>query len=117
MPEQLTHRVEKPWGYEVWWAESDRYLGKFLHVNAGQRLSVQLHVEKDETSFLLSGLLRLSEGQEINEMEEREIAAGTAWRVRAGTIHTIEAIEDSIVVEVSTPHPEDVVRLEDRYGR
>ncbi len=117
MPEEQTHRVEKPWGYEVWWAQSDQYLGKFLHLNAGERLSVQVHREKDETSYLLSGRLRLSEGPTVGEMEEREIGAGGAWRVRAGTIHTIEALEDSILVEVSTAHPDDVVRLDDRYGR
>lgn len=117
MPEQRTRRVEKPWGYEVWWAQSEHYIGKFLHLNAGQRLSVQVHREKDETSYLLSGRLRLSEGPSPGEMEEREISVGSAWRVRAGTVHTIEALEGSIVVEVSTPHPDDVVRLEDRYGR
>jgi quercetin dioxygenase-like cupin family protein len=117
VPDEQTHRVEKPWGYEVWWAQSDHYLGKFLHLNAGQRLSVQVHREKDETSYLLSGCLRLSEGPSAEDLEEREIGAGSAWRVKAGTVHTIEALEDSIVVEVSTPHPDDVVRLEDRYGR
>lgn len=110
-------RVEKPWGHELWWAETDAYAGKLLFVNAGQRLSLQLHREKDETSYLLSGRLRLTQGPSAETLEESEVAPGEAWRNEPGTVHTIEALEDSVVLEVSTPHLDDVVRLQDRYGR
>ena len=110
-------RIEKPWGHELWWAETDAYAGKLLHVNAGCRLSVQLHREKDETSYVLSGRLRLRRGPDVHRLEDEEIGPGHAWRVQPGTVHSIEAIEDSVVLEVSTAHLDDVVRLEDAYGR
>src|SRR5262249_13204514 len=88
-------RVEKPWGYELWWADTDAYAGKLLHVEAGHRLSLQLHREKDETSYVLSGRLRLTRGPTADDLEEREIGPGHAWRVTPGTVHSIEAIEDS----------------------
>jgi mannose-6-phosphate isomerase-like protein (cupin superfamily) len=110
-------RVEKPWGHELWWAQTDSYAGKLLHVKAGHSLSLQLHREKDESSYLLSGRLRLVLGPSAGELEESEIGPGHAWRIEPGTVHSIEALEDSVVLEVSTPHLEDVVRLEDRYGR
>ena len=110
-------RVEKPWGHELWWADTDLYAGKLLHVDAGHRLSLQMHREKDESSYLLSGRLRLMRGPSAEDLDEQEINPGYAWRVEPGTVHSIEAIEDSIVLEVSTPHLDDVVRLQDRYGR
>lgn len=110
-------RVEKPWGHEIWWAHTDAYAGKLLHVEAGHRLSLQMHREKDESSYLLSGRLRLTSGPNEHEIEVREIGPGFAWRVEPGTVHSIEALEDSVVLEVSTPHLDDVVRLQDRYGR
>jgi len=110
-------RVEKPWGYEVWWAQTDAYAGKLLHVKAGHRLSLQLHREKDESSYVLSGRLLLTRGPSAESLREEEIEPGFAWHVEPGTVHSIEAIEDSVVLEVSTPHLDDVVRLEDRYGR
>ena len=110
-------RVEKPWGHEVWWAQTDSYAGKLLHVDAGQKLSLQLHEEKDESSYLLSGRLLLTIGPSVENLEQREIGPGDTWRAEPGTVHSIEAIEDSVVLEVSTPQLEDVVRLEDRYGR
>ncbi len=109
--------MEKPWGYELWWADTDAYAGKLLHVEAGHRLSLQLHREKDETSYVLSGRLRLTWGPSAEDLEEQEIGPGHAWRVTPGTVHSIEAIEDSVVLEVSTPHLDDVVRLQDSYGR
>lgn len=115
--DELPRRVEKPWGHELWFARTDRYAGKLLHVRAGERLSVQYHEEKDETSYLLSGRLRLTRGPSADVLREQEIGPGHAWRVEPGTVHCIEAIEDSIVLEVSTPHLDDVVRLQDRYGR
>jgi mannose-6-phosphate isomerase-like protein (cupin superfamily) len=110
-------RVEKPWGHELWWANTDAYAGKLLYVEAGHRLSLQLHRKKDETSYLLSGRLRLTRGPAAEDLSEQEIGPGHAWRVEPGTVHTIEAIEDAVVLEASTPHLDDVVRLEDRYGR
>jgi mannose-6-phosphate isomerase len=110
-------RVEKPWGYEVWWAETPDYAGKLLFVDAGHRLSLQVHREKDESSYLLSGLLRLTYGPSATELEEREVMPGESWRTEPGVVHSIEAMADSVVLEVSTPHLDDVVRLADRYGR
>ena len=117
MQDREPRRVEKPWGYELWWADTDAYAGKLLHVEAGHRLSLQLHREKDETSYLLSGRLRLCRGPTAENLSEQEIEPGHAWRVEPGTVHSIEAVEDSVVLEVSTPHLDDVVRLQDRYGR
>lgn len=110
-------RVEKPWGHEVWWAQTDCYAGKLLIVNAGHSLSLQYHREKDETSYLLSGRLRLVQGETADSLGEREVEPGQAWRNEPGAVHSIEALEDSVVLEVSTPHLDDVVRLQDRYGR
>ena len=110
-------RVDKPWGQELWFAQTERYAGKLLYVTAGERLSVQYHEEKDETSYLLSGRLLLSRGSSVEELTNRELAAGAVWRNRPGEVHTIEALEDAVVIEVSTPELEDVVRLEDEYGR
>ncbi len=110
-------RVDKPWGHEIWWAHTDQYVGKLLVVEAGHKLSVQMHREKDETSYLLAGKMRLWQGPSADELTERTIEPGTSWRNEPGVVHTIEAIEDSTVLEVSTPHVDDVVRLSDRYGR
>jgi quercetin dioxygenase-like cupin family protein len=109
--------VDKPWGHELWWAETDHYAGKILVVNAGQALSLQYHREKDETSYLLSGKLRLIQGPNAETLGELEIEPGQAWRNEPGTVHSIEALEDSMVLEVSTPHLDDIVRVHDRYGR
>lgn len=114
---ELPRRVEKPWGHEVWFAHTERYAAKLLHVDAGHRLSVQYHELKDETSYLLSGRLLLSQGEDVDRLEEVEIGAGAVWRNAPGVVHTIEALEDSLVLEVSTPELGDVVRLADRYGR
>ena len=113
----LPREISKPWGHEVWFAHTDRYAGKFLHVKAGHRLSVQYHEEKDETSFLLSGRLLLSQGEDAEALDAREIGPGSVWRNEPRLIHTIEALEDTVVVEVSTPELADVVRVGDRYGR
>jgi mannose-6-phosphate isomerase len=109
-------RVEKPWGYELIWAETDRYVGKVLHVNAGQRLSLQYHRVKDETIHLWSGRLQLvvDEGQGLTE---REMAQGESYHIQPGTKHRMIAITDCDILEASTPELDDVVRLEDVYGR
>jgi mannose-6-phosphate isomerase len=110
-------RVEKPWGHEVWWAQTQHYAGKLLVVEAGHKLSVQMHREKDETSYLLSGRMLLWQGPSADELTERTIEPGASWRNEPGIVHAIEALEDSTVLEVSTPQLDDVVRLSDRYGR
>jgi mannose-6-phosphate isomerase-like protein (cupin superfamily) len=111
------HHVEKPWGEEIWWAQTEQYAGKILHVKAGHQLSLQMHREKDETSYLLSGRLRLTHGPDADDLTIEEVGPGYSWRVEPGTVHTIEAIEDAVVLEASTPQVDDVVRLKDRYGR
>lgn len=114
---KLPRRVEKPWGHELWFAQTERYAGKLLHVRAGHRLSIQFHEEKDETSYLLSGRLRLSQGPDADSLVTTELEVSAVWRNQPGQVHTIEAIEDAVVVEVSTPELDDVVRLADNYGR
>lgn len=110
-------RVDKPWGYEIWWAATDLYVGKILHVRAGERLSLQYHEKKDESCYLLAGRLVLVQGPDADALTETRVGPGFAWRNAPGTVHTIEAVEDADVLEVSTPHLDDVVRLVDRYGR
>jgi mannose-6-phosphate isomerase-like protein (cupin superfamily) len=113
----LPRRVEKPWGYEIWWAATDQYVGKILHVNKGHRLSLQYHEKKDESCYVLSGRLILVQGESGESLTERTITEGDVWRNEPRVIHTIEALEDSDVLEASTPYLEDVVRLRDDYGR
>jgi len=109
-------RVEKPWGYELHWAKTDRYVGKVIHVNKGHALSLQYHNLKDETIFLWSGKI-LFEIEEDGQLVGREMAPGESVHVTPKTVHRMTAIEDSDIMEVSTPELHDVVRLEDRYGR
>jgi len=109
-------RVEKPWGYEVHWAKTERYVGKIIHVNKGHALSLQYHNFKDETIYLLSGKL-LFEIDRDGSLTGREMLPGEAVHVTPKTIHRMTALEDSDVLEASTPELTDVVRLEDRYGR
>jgi mannose-6-phosphate isomerase len=109
-------RVDKPWGYELHWAKTDRYVGKLIHVNAGHALSLQYHNFKDETIYLHAGLLRF-EIQEGSNRVTREMRPGERVHISPKTIHRMTAIEDSDIFEVSTPELDDVVRLEDRYGR
>ena len=116
-PKELPARVDKPWGHELIWAATDEYVGKILHVKAGHRLSVQYHERKDETSYVLRGRLHLLKGPSADDLSSTEVGEGAQWRTRPGEIHTIEAIEDADVLEVSTPHLDDVVRLTDAYGR
>ena len=109
-------RVDKPWGYELHWAHTERYVGKIIHVNKGHALSLQYHNVKDETIFLWSGKLRFE--IEINgELVGREMAPGEAVHITPKTVHRMTALEDSDILEASTPELQDVVRLEDRYGR
>jgi len=109
-------RVEKPWGYEIIWARTDRYVGKVLFVKAGEALSLQYHERKDETLYLHEGRLRLDLGGD-EEMRPVTMKPGDAYRLRPGTRHRITAETDCLLLEASTPELDDVVRLEDRYGR
>jgi mannose-6-phosphate isomerase len=110
-------RIEKPWGWELVWAEADDYVGKLLFVRAGESLSLQYHELKDESWLVQQGRARLELGEVGGELEVLEIAPGDAYRFRPRTVHRVTALEDTTVVEVSTNHLTDVVRLEDRYGR
>ncbi|HMI44081.1 MAG TPA: cupin domain-containing protein, partial [Gemmatimonadaceae bacterium] len=109
-------RVPKPWGHETIWAHSDRYVGKILHINAGQELSVQYHNKKDETVHLLSG--EISYRVKTSELlEDMRLRVGESFRITPGTVHQMVALTDCDVLEVSTPELDDVVRLSDKYGR
>jgi mannose-6-phosphate isomerase len=110
-------RVEKPWGHELIWAHTDRYVGKVLHVKEGHALSLQYHERKDETLHLLRGRMRFQVGRQADALEETVVEAGWSFRLTPGTIHRMEALTDVDILEASTSELEDVVRLEDRYGR
>ena len=111
-------RVEKPWGWELIWAVAEAYVGKVLFVRAGESLSLQYHEQKDESWYVESGRARLELGDVGQEtLDEDVITAGACFRYRPGTVHRVTAIEDTTILEVSTPHLDDVVRLDDRYGR
>jgi mannose-6-phosphate isomerase-like protein (cupin superfamily) len=113
----VSRRVDKPWGHEEIWAETERYVGKLLVIRAGRRLSLQLHRRKDETIYVLSGKLRVWLEDEAGELEMAELAPGETRRIHSGRRHRFEAIDDCQLIEVSTPELDDVVRLEDDYGR
>lgn len=108
--------VPKPWGHETIWAHTDRYVGKILHVKAGHALSVQYHNQKDETIHLLSGELiyRVKLGQVL---EDVTLKRGESFRITPNTVHQMEAVTDCEILEASTSELDDVVRLQDRYGR
>ena len=109
-------KVEKPWGYELHWAKTDRYVGKVLHVNAGHALSLQYHNRKDETILLWAGHL-LFEIEKNGSLTTIEMKPGDRVHVAPKTVHRMTALQDCDIFEVSTPELDDVVRLEDRYGR
>ena len=111
-------RVDKPWGYELIWAQTGKYAGKLLHVKAGHSLSLQFHREKEESWLVQSGRAKLELGDAGQAaLAEEVVGAGYAFHYRPGTVHRVTAIEDTTILEVSTPHLDDVVRLEDAYGR
>jgi mannose-6-phosphate isomerase len=109
--------VEKPWGWELWWAHTDKYVGKQIHINKGEALSLQYHNEKDEVIFVFRGRILFEMGETKDTLQAREMGPGEAVRVTPPTVHRMTALEDTDIFEVSTPEVEDVVRLEDRYGR
>ena len=111
-------KVDKPWGHELIWAVADEYAGKILFVNAGQSLSLQFHNVKDEAWYILDGRAQLELGGPGERMLNSDvIGPGEAFHFPPGTVHRLTALEDTTIVEVSTPQLDDVVRLEDRYGR
>ena len=110
-------KVEKPWGHELIWAQTERYVGKILHIRAGEALSLQYHRVKDETIMVLSGRMQLVYFTDGAEPHARELAPREPFHITPGLRHRMIAIEDTDVLEVSTPELEDVVRLDDRYGR
>ena len=115
--EHAAERVDKPWGWELIWALTDRYCGKLLFVRAGQALSLQYHERKDESWLVREGRAALELGAVDGVLEEREIGPGDAFHFPPGTVHRVRALEDTLIVEVSTPDLDDVVRLADDYGR
>jgi len=111
-------RVEKPWGWELIWADAEQYVGKILFVRAGSSLSLQFHREKDESWYVQAGRAELQLGEVGDPVLNSEIVVpGACFRYRPGTVHRVKALEDTTIFEVSTPQLEDVVRLEDDYGR
>ena len=113
-----TQRIEKPWGYELLWALTDRYCGKLIFVRAGQALSLQFHRTKDESWYVQQGRAKLELAGPGEAMTEAEIVGpGVSFHFPPGTVHRVTALEDTVILEVSTPEIDDVVRLEDRYGR
>lgn len=112
----LPYRVEKPWGHELIWARTDRYVGKILHIEPGHVLSLQYHNKKDESIYVLAGeiILRLQRGDQLSE---RRMAQGQAFHIEPKLIHQFEAVVATDLLEASTPEIDDVVRLKDRYGR
>jgi mannose-6-phosphate isomerase len=112
----VPYRVDKPWGYELVWARTERYAGKILHVKAGHVLSLQYHHRKDETMHVLAGelILRTRAG---DELVARPFRAGESVHIPPTLVHQIEAVVDSDVLEASTAELDDLVRLQDRYGR
>jgi mannose-6-phosphate isomerase-like protein (cupin superfamily) len=109
--------VDKPWGHELIWARTDRYVGKILHIKAGEALSLQYHRVKDETIMVLSGSIEFEHYGDGEEPNKTVLGPRQPFRVTPGMRHRMIALEDTDIIEVSTPELDDVVRLEDRYGR
>lgn len=116
-PTNKIEQTEKPWGYELLWAHTDTYVGKVLFVRKGHSLSLQYHVQKEETMYFQSGICLLETGPNENQLETFTFEAGESFHIKPGTLHRLTAKEDCLIFEVSTPHLSDVVRLKDNYGR
>jgi mannose-6-phosphate isomerase-like protein (cupin superfamily) len=110
-------KVEKPWGYELRWGITDRYAGKVLHINKGEALSLQYHERKDECQYVVKGAVDIELGGADGKLEKHRMRAGDTLHITPGTRHRLTAVEDTDIFEVSSPEVDDVVRLEDRYGR
>jgi quercetin dioxygenase-like cupin family protein len=115
----IPRKVDKPWGWELWWARTERYVGKLLHVRAGESLSLQYHEVKDETIMVQSGrlLLETRRAEDSGALTRHELGPGDTFHIAPRTVHRMTGLTDCDILEVSTPELEDVVRLEDRYGR
>jgi mannose-6-phosphate isomerase len=116
-PDSLPRRVEKPWGHELIWAHTDRYVAKLLVIETGRRLSLQYHEAKDEWIHVLDGRLLLTLENEAGVVEDRELGPGQGAHIAVGRRHRYTAIERATLVEASTPELDDVVRLSDDFGR
>jgi mannose-6-phosphate isomerase-like protein (cupin superfamily) len=114
---ESARRVEKPWGHELIWAHTERYVGKLLVIEAGKRLSLQKHLKKDESIFVVKGKLRLVLEDEAGKLQNIDLGPGEHRRIPTGRVHRFVALERVEVMEVSTPELDDVVRLEDDFGR
>jgi mannose-6-phosphate isomerase len=114
---ELPRKTDKPWGYELLFAHTDKYVGKVIFVKKGRRLSLQYHEQKDETIYVYDGELRLEIGEDERKMSSLVMKPGEGMRIKTLTRHRMEAIADTYIFEVSTPELEDVVRLADDYGR
>jgi len=114
---ETARRVDKPWGHELIWTHTDRYVGKLIVIEAGRRLSLQKHLYKDESVLVISGRLRLHLEDDNGTVQGIELGPGEHRRVPVGRIHRFEAIERTELVEVSTPELDDVIRIEDDFGR
>jgi mannose-6-phosphate isomerase len=113
-----TKFVKKPWGHELIYAITDRYVGKILHVKKGESLSLQYHLKKDETIYIHTGRIRFQTASGPNEkLTEQILEVGQSFHITPNLVHRMEALEDTDMLEVSTPELDDVIRLEDRYGR
>ena len=116
--EQLPIQIkEKPWGREVWFAHTDRYAGKILEVKKGARLSLQYHEKKCETQYLLKGKVKILFGPDQDDLKEIILNPGDKLDIFPYTVHRVEGLEDSVILEVSSPELDDVVKLADDYGR
>ena len=113
----MRRRVDKPWGHELIWAQTDRYVGKILVIETGQRLSYQMHEVKDEWIHVVSGRLLLTLEDDDGQDQERELGAGDGAHIQTGRRHRFSAIERCELLEVSTPELDDVIRLADDFGR
>jgi mannose-6-phosphate isomerase len=110
-------RIDKPWGYELLYALTDRYCGKVIFIRGGEALSLQFHREKDETLYVQSGRVEFEIGDPGKAVDTEVVGPGRAFHLQPGTVHRLRALEDTVVLEVSTTELDDIVRLEDRYGR
>jgi len=117
MPKLTPRRVEKPWGYEEIFARTGAYVGKILFIKAGEALSLQYHERKEETIRIQSGEMNLIVGSNVEDLRQLRLDSNEVFHIEPGTIHRMVAITDCTLFEVSTPELDDVVRLEDRYGR
>lgn len=110
-------RVEKPWGYEIWFAVTESYAGKIIHIEAGHQLSLQYHRRKDESIYVIAGAMELELEDDAGELQTHQLRPGACQRILVGRRHRMRALVATDICEVSTPELDDVVRLEDRYGR